>query len=802
MTKKAKEIFWPPCGLVLLLIFFTLSSFSQVKILGRILDTTKNPIEYAEVALLKQNTVIKGALTDENGYFTLKSKPGVYVFLARQFGLEFVKKEFIVKNDTIINDIVVDNTVTLKEVIIDAPKRLVDRKVDRLVFHTENSIAATGGDALDALRLAPRINVKSDQIAMVGKSEVSVMVNDRMIPLSGQELISYLKSIKSDNIKSIEVITNPSAKYSAEGNSGIVNIRLKKALNDSWNASLNSVYTQSKYATGLMGGSYNFQKNKLSFFSNINYEDGSIGPVEKQTTYYPEQIWTDTDWRRDYSNTLSASAGIDYRFSDKLIMGFQLMGDHCNGLTKDWDQMLFQNNAKFNLDSLSLTSSRWKMNIGFGSMNYHLVYTPDSLGKKLSVDVDYFSHNNTNNKLLSTNNYWENGNKIPNSFASQSNLAQQDVSNFSVNIDMEHPLKGIDLNYGGKMAYTWNNNDIIAYNLTSGTPVYNSQQSNLFKYKENTQALYFSAGTKLGKKWEAKTGLRMECTQTTGNSITLEQIDHNNYIRLFPTMYLSYKPSEDHSISLDYGRRISRPSFGELDPFKWYNNPYTYYEGNPELKPSYTHNIELSYSYKDSWTSTIYYSKTNQSYGMVTLIEKDIRITNEQNFCDIQNFGITESVTFNLKNRWTSVNAADWSYSKVRSLVPHILHKLNGFAGSISSNNDFSVNKLKTILLAINGVYNFRGIDQLDHLLPNGRCDIALKILLLKKNLALSISGDDIFHSDITSLYNYTDGIKYTWYYYYDFQKLRISLRYKFGNSMISTEQREVKNIEERNRIR
>jgi hypothetical protein len=777
-------------------------SFSQVRLSGKIVDQSDSPVEFAEVVLLKNNTFFKGSSTDENGAFLFDVKEDHYLIFARQFGVEFFKKELDLKSDTCLNDIVVDNTITLKEVNVEAQKRLIERKVDRLVFHTENSVAAIGGDALDALRLAPRINVKSDQIAMVGKSEVSVMVNDRMIPLSGQELISYLKSIKSDNIKSIEVITNPSAKYSAEGNSGIVNIRLKKALNDSWNASLNSVYTQSKYATGLMGGSFNFQKNRLSIFSNINYEDGSIGPVEKQTTYYPEQTWNDTDRRRDYSNTLSASVGIDYRFSDKLTMGLQLMGNHYNGLTKDWDQMLFENNAKLNLDSLSLTSSRWKMNIGFGSMNYHLVYTPDTLGKKFSVDVDYFSHNNTNNKLLSTDNYWENGNKIPNSFASQSNLAQQDVSNFSVNIDMEHPMKGIDLNYGGKLSFTWNNNDIVAYNLASGTPIYNPQQSNLFKYKENTQALYFSASKRLGEKWEAKTGLRMEYTQTEGNSITLEQIDHNNYIRLFPTMYLSYKADEDHSISFDYGRRISRPSFGELDPFKWYNNPYTYYEGNPKLQPSYTQNIELSYSYMDSWTSTLYYSKTSHSYGMVTLIEKDIRITNEQNFCDIQNFGITESVTFNLKNRWTSVNAADWSYLKVKSLVPRILPKLDGFAGSISSNNDFSVNKSKTILLAINGVYNFRGVDQLDHILPNGRCDIALKLLLFEKKLALSITGDDIFHSDITSLYNYTDGIKYTWYYYYDFQKLRISLRYKFGNSKINAEQREVRNIEERDRVR
>ena len=175
----------------------------------------------------------------------------------------------------------------IQEVEIVAKKKLIERKVDRLVFNVENSISATGGDALDALKITPGIRVQNNQVSMIGKSGMAVMVDDKLIQLSGDDLVNYLKTIPSDNIKNIEVITTPPAKYDAQGNSGIINIRLKRAKHNSWNSSIRSTYTQTTYPAGSLGGSFNYNKNKISIESDLGYTNGSISPTYNTTFFFP-----------------------------------------------------------------------------------------------------------------------------------------------------------------------------------------------------------------------------------------------------------------------------------------------------------------------------------------------------------------------------------------------------------------------------------------------------------------------------------------------------------------------------------
>lgn len=200
--------------------------------------------------------------------------------------------------------------------------------MDRLIFNVENSISPPGGDAIDALKVTPSIRVQNDMITMIGKSGMSVMVDDKLIQLSGDDLVNFLKTISSDNIKNIEVITTPPAKYSVEGNSGLVNIKLKKAKKDSWNASINSAYRQATYVTGSIGGNFNYQKNKISIFSNLNYSNGASAPVETSKIYYPNQLWSNNSQRKDFNNSIGGRIGIDYQISKKWIMGIQYLGSN------------------------------------------------------------------------------------------------------------------------------------------------------------------------------------------------------------------------------------------------------------------------------------------------------------------------------------------------------------------------------------------------------------------------------------------------------------------------------------------
>ena len=249
---------------LLLIILFQNQVFSQIKISGQIKNEKNNPVEFIEIQLQNKDSIIfKSELTNAEGKFILETEKGEYSLLVRQLGGIYHKQKINVNQDTYIGIInITEKEQQLQEVVITSKKKLIEKKVDRLVFNVENSISASGGDAIDALKLTPRVKVQNEQISMIGKSGMLIMIDDRIIQLSGDDLINYLKTLKSDDIKSIEVITNPPAKYNAEGNSGILNIKLKKAKNDAWSASVRTLYQQASYPTGAFGTGYNLQKNK------------------------------------------------------------------------------------------------------------------------------------------------------------------------------------------------------------------------------------------------------------------------------------------------------------------------------------------------------------------------------------------------------------------------------------------------------------------------------------------------------------------------------------------------------------
>ena len=252
---------------LLFFLFFIFPSklFSQVNISGQIKDKSNKSIEFLEVQLQnKDSIIVKSDLTNIQGKFTIIVEKGEYRLLIKQLGKILYKQNLDLKQNVNIGVIqVTENQQQLKEVVVNSKKKLIERKVDRLIFNVENSISAFGGDAIDALKVTPSLSVQNDHINMIGKSNLMIMIDNRLMQLAGDDLINYLKTIKSDDIKNIEVITNPPAKYDAEGNSGIVNIKLKKAKPNSWSSSFRSSYKQSYYPTGSLGNGFKYQKNKL-----------------------------------------------------------------------------------------------------------------------------------------------------------------------------------------------------------------------------------------------------------------------------------------------------------------------------------------------------------------------------------------------------------------------------------------------------------------------------------------------------------------------------------------------------------
>lgn len=793
--------------ITLLLVFNILVLFSlmaQHTVTGKIIDENNQALEFVVITVTQNDSTIKEDVAKEGGIFTLNLPAGNFNLQVIYFGKVILNQAITVNNSTNLGELKATvGSLTLGEFVLEDTKNLIERKVDRLVFNVENTVAASGGDALDLLKITPRVKVENDKIAMIGKSGMSVMIDDRIVQLSGEELVNYLKNIPSDNIKSIEVITNPPAKYSADGNSGLLNIKLKKAINDSWSADIRTTYTQATYSRGAMGGSFNYRKNKLSLFTTAYYSNGSNAYQTTTKINYSDVLLREKLEGRSYFLPLNLKLGIDYQLSEKITTGFSMNSIKIfpvNNESASTSSII--NNVSQLTDSILRTKTIDNQDKLNNSFNYHLIYKMDTLNRKLSLDFDYFKFSDKSERLFVSNTFLTNGEISNGSFVSANNTGNQQIKNYSVNLDMEHPFKWATFNYGGRLTTTTTNNELQFFDLTTGVSILDDSQSNTFIFTENTQAAYFSVQKELSKKWEAKAGLRAENTKTKGKSVTLNQTNTITYFQLFPTAYLSYNPNDSNSFSLNYGRRINRPSFSLLNPFRYVYNQYSFSEGNPFLLPSFSHNLELEYMYKDFWVNNIYFTKLENDFEQVTLVDSSsiVQQVIPKNFIENSTIGMNQSITISPFKAVKTNFSIDVYYSYTTSNKGFALNLLSGWNGAFGIYNDIVLNKNKTAFFNISYFYVTKGVSNLDRNNTFDQLDVALKLLFWKEKVKLTIAGNDLMSSNRPEYTSVTNGIKNSFKNYTDNRFFRITLSYNFGGTPKTNEQRENKNSEELNR--
>lgn len=789
--------------ITLILLLFSLIASSQTNVKGHIVNQNNKPVEFIEVIIINKDSIaIKNEFTNANGTFVIDVKSGNYLLKARQQG-RIVYKKTISLNESVDLGIIpiIENNKQLQEVEIASKKKLIERKVDRLIFNVENSISATGGDAIDALKLAPSVSIQNDVISIIGRSSLSVMVDDRLMQLSGDDLTNFLKTIKADDIKNIEVITNPPAKYNAEGNSGIVNIKLKKAKPNSWSNIFRSSYRQATYPTGSLGNGFTYQKNKLTLSTNLSYTKGSNFTIETQEIDYPTQHWNSEDGLRNYTKNISGKIAIDYKINDKLAIGLQYLGGNSkpNVSRNNLTTLTASNTSSVNQNiQTNLFDKNNNLN---HSLNFHTIYDLDTIGRKLSLDVDYFNFGRKSNQLFAT--YDNDIFNATNTFTSAKTTGKQNIQNYSFNLDMEHPLKWANLNYGSKISLTKTNADIDYFDLSTGVPIFNSSRSNEFEYTEGNQALYFSASKKFLKdKLDTQFGLRFENTQAVGYSLTLNQRNNVNYSKLFPTAYINYTPNDNNTFSLNYGRRINRPRYAMLNPFREYSNPYAYVEGNPFLQPSYTHNISFGHTFKNNFNTTVNYSYELNGYSIITFIDSNTinQVTTGLNYFKAQNVGLTESYTFAKFKGWESYNSGSIYFNKTVANNPNIQETIEGLGGFLSTSNSFVFNTAKTFLANVDVTYIFPNTSLNTRNKNELSTDIGLRYLLLKKNLVLNFSASDIFRTSKQRWSQKINDINFYSTNYEDVRKFTFSISYKFGNTKLKGKEVKENNSEEKGR--
>jgi iron complex outermembrane receptor protein len=659
--------------LLVLILALSLASQAQTKVSGTVIDGNTKTIESATITLLraKDSSVAKMSVADKTGNYVFEGvTEGKYLVSISAVGhqkgfseaFEVASGSPAIKLQTIE---LVPQAGNMGGVTVTAKKPLIEQKIDRTIVNVEASITSVGSSALEVLEKAPGVTVDKDgNISLKGKAGVIVYIDGRPSYLSGQDLANMLRNMTASQLEQIEIMTNPPARYDAAGNSGVINIKTKKNKQFGYNGSITSGYTQGNYARFNEGVNFNYRNGKVNFFSNLNYSRN-----HRSEGLYIQRNFRDIDTKNllsmfdqdskmeNQSHYYAAKAGVDYSAGKKTTLGV-VLSSYYNPSTwqSNTQTYIYNPNNELTEQAISYTENKekWKNYSG----NFNLRHVFDSAGQELTMDVDYIAYRSTSKQPLYSTNYDAMGNQLRKTDTLLGDLPQ-DITIYSAKMDYSLPLKkGAKFEAGIKSSYVKTDNNANYDSLINGQMVHDFNRSNHFVYEENINAAYVNYTRPINKKWSTQLGLRLENTIGKGKQLTTNIPPFKrNYTQLFPTAYVQYSMNEKNQFVLNYGRRINRPDYGDLNPFIHFLDKYTFEQGNPNLRPQFSHNIEFTHTYAGFLNTTLNYSATN---NIIQQVLEQNEATNETfikkaNIATRNQVGISVSASKQI-NKWWSGN--------------------------------------------------------------------------------------------------------------------------------------------------
>jgi iron complex outermembrane recepter protein len=754
-----KKVFLILITISLSVVLKAQNSFSKLE--GLVQGKDAKPIESATASLMKaaDSSLIKFSATDKSGKFLFENvAKGQYLVSVSAVGHAKIWSETIAVNGTesllALQPLVLTPIAkNMAAVTVSSQKPLIEQKLDRTVVNVEASITNTGNSALEVLEKSPGITVDKDgNISLKGKSGVMVMIDGRPSNLGGADLAALLRSMNASQLEQIEIMTNPPAKYDAAGNSGIINIKTKKNKQFGYNGSLTTGYTQGRYARFNESVNFNYRAGKLNLFTNLSYNRNHKGEdldiVRNFRDAATKNILSVFDQETDMVNKghfFNAKAGLDYFVTKKTTLGFVVNGFSNNRLWKSESatDILNPNGSLASITSaLAKNQSDWK---NFSS-NVYFKTILDTAGQELSADLDYAQYRSSVELPLYSSYFDNTGNLIKTPDTLMGRLPQS-INIYSGKVDYVLPLKkGAKFEAGFKSSYVKTDNNANYDTLRNGQVIHDFNRSNHFVYEENINAAYVNYSRPLGKKWSGQFGLRLENTNAKGDQLTTNVQFKRNYTQLFPTAYLQYERNEKNSFVLNYGRRINRPNYENLNPFIEFIDRYTFEQGNPNLKPQFSHNIELSHTYNKFLTTTLNFSRTTD---IIQQVLEQNEVTNETfikqaNIASQQQVGISVSANAPINKWWTTSVYANLAHNKYEGIVNN-------------ENIDFGLAMFMTQLqqqfkwgkgwaAELSGFYRSKGVEGVIFIKPIAQMNLGFSKQILKGKGTVRLNARDIFN--------------------------------------------------------
>lgn len=740
--------------IVIISFFMVLAKYGKAQVFsiaGKVTDENYKPVAFASIIAFKQNDTqnkpIAGKITAEDGSFTLAiNGGGSYIIKATYTSYYDFIKEIQVKTSINLETIVLRKKENqLDAVTVTAKAPIITKKMDRIVMNVQNNAVAAGKSSLELMKLAPGVFVNNGSISINGNPNTRVMVNGKILQLSGNDLTSYLNSLRSDEIQSIEVIAHPPAEYDAEGSGGYVNIVLKKQKLAGFNGSINAGYTQGRYANTNEGVQLNFRKDKLTLFTNYSfdktkdYEDSKFSRIINDSIHYNSSAN-----RINNYNSHRIHVGGIYDIDSKQYIGLDYTGSFTNG-TAPYNSTIniaYPNTA----NNQNVTGSYPQLNSrkynGIG-LNYHVAL--NNVGSSFVILFDY-THNDSKIFSSTQSNFYDNNNAFLND-TSFSNHTPSKAKIYTADAKYTKIFNKVStLSVGAKLTSTYINNSATYESFENNIWVNESALNYIYDYKENILASYINYSGRF-LNMDVQLGLRGENTHTEGDLITSNINTKRNYFNLFPTIFLKRSTNKNNSnyLTLYFGRRIERPSYSDLNPYEFYADNYTIAKGNPYLNSSFTNSFEVGYTLNNEYSITASYDKQDAmiaQYATQSPTDSLVTVYTHANFGKRTNASVTIYSPISITDWWSCNNNVS---IRRESLSLEDL-EIKKTILSVQTNQSFTLpNQFSADINATYFSNIISGSFLLDHIFT---VNAGVQKKLFKNSLTLKAAMNDIFNTN------------------------------------------------------
>jgi iron complex outermembrane receptor protein len=707
------------------------ASAQTAKISGSIKDEGGKSLPAATVNLLraKDSGLVKVAISDKSGqYEFINIKDGNYLLSVTSvgYGKSFSNSFEVSGSDVTMSSLALQqNSKDMNSVTVTAKKPFVETKLDKTIVNVDASPTSAGSTALDILEKSPGIMVDNNGvISLRGKQGVIVMMDGKQTYLSPTDLANLLKNMPASALDQIEIMTNPSSKYDASGNSGIINIKTKKGKNNGLNGSIMVGATSSIFrlngTTYLIPKSqnsinFNYKKNKVNFFGsyNPNYFRGR-GALSFETRYLDANnnidSYNNTETRFKFGNmNHTLKLGLDWYANKKNIFGIVLNGftflGHPTPVT-----VANLSDASRHLTNQLVSNTDNDTKFKNGGLNLNWKHTFDSTGRELTADFDYVLYSNTSDMMLTTDYY--NGSLQHTGSSYLKGHLPSNINIYTFKSDYTYPVKNGRIEAGVKISYVKNDNLVNYERLIGGKWEIDHNRSNHFIYDENINAAYLNYNKQI-KKWTLQAGLRVENTISHGNQVVTKQTFKRDSTNLFPTAFASYAADKKNTFTLSFGRRINRPNYQDLNPFTYFLDTLSYRQGNIYLKPQYTNNIELSHAFMGKFITTLNYNRTNDVISQIIKLEPNskIQFLTVDNVARFDNMGISLTAPIPFSKWWNANVFTNVFRNHYKGFYDNINIDLAYTSFMVNLTNSFTI--AKGLTAELSGFYRHKSLNGL-----------------------------------------------------------------------------------------